>query len=326
MRISTIDIGTNTMLMLIADYDKMTSTILTVKDSQQIPRLGKGVDASKNISQESINKAIEILNEYKQVCTENDVQLMIPFATSFLRDANNKEEFIEKVKEQTDLTIEVLSGETEARWAFWGAVYELIQDENPDENVPKKTKHPIVTIDIGGGSTEITYSRSLPDNFNKQILMSQEIYGKSIDVGSVRIKERYMPTQPVFPDMIQDAEIFINKCFNEIKMDLANAELVGIAGTITTLGAISKGYDIFKSELINGLTLTLEEIDDIFDDLCDKENNAILKMGSYMEGRADIIVPGTLILRTFMKKYGFTKINVSTKGLRYGIFLREAAV
>jgi exopolyphosphatase/guanosine-5'-triphosphate,3'-diphosphate pyrophosphatase len=326
MRISVIDIGTNTLLMLIADYDKMTSSILTLKDIQNIPRIGKGVDANKNIPQESIDKAITILNEYKQVCTNNDVQMILPVATSFLRDANNKVEFIEKVKSGTGLDIEILSGETEARWAFWGAVYEMIQDDNPDENVPRKTKHPVVTIDIGGGSTEISCSDSLPNNFNRQILMSRNIVGKSFDVGSVRIRERYMSRQPADVELIQSAELFINNCFNDLNINLQNAELVGVAGTITTLGAISQGNDIFNAELINGLYLSIEEIDMIYDNLIDKKIEAILKIGNYMEGRADIIVPGILILRTFMKKFGFRRIRVSTKGLRYGIFLRETAV
>lgn len=326
MRIATIDIGTNTMLMLIADFDKMSSTILTIKDILKIPRLGKGVDSAKHISKDSIEKAITILNEYKQICLENDVQLIVPFATSFLRDAQNKIVFIDKVRESTGLEIEILSGETEARWAFWGSVYELMQDENPDENAPRPVKHPVVTLDIGGGSTEITYSDFLPDNFNRQILIEKKITGQSVDIGSVRIKERYLTSQPVFEDTINDAEVYINNSLNNVSLNLSNIELVGAAGTITTLAAISKGHNIFKSELVNGLYLSIEEIDDIFERLRGMELNNMLKLGDYMDGRADVLVSGTLILKTFMKKFGFNKIRVSAKGLRYGIFLRESAV
>ena len=326
MRISTIDIGTNTMLMLIADYDIMSSTVKTIKDSLQIPRLGKGVDENKHISQESTDKAIKILNEYKKVCSEFDVQRIVPFATSFLRDVENKYEFIEQIKKVTGLDIEILSGKNEARWTFWGGVYELIQDENPDGNVPKKTKHPVVTIDIGGGSTEVTCSDELPDNFVRETLIKQNIYGKSIDIGSVRVKERFFKSEQINDEDTARAETFINNSFNDLDLNLNNAELVGVAGTITTLACISKGFNEFKSELINGLVLSKEEISDLFDKLCSMNIDKILTLGDFMKGREDIIIPGTLILKTFMNKLGFDKIQVSTKGLRYGIFLREAAV
>lgn len=326
MRISTIDIGTNTMLMLIADYDIMSSTVKTLKDSLQIPRLGKGVDENKHISQESTDKAIKILNEYKKVCSEFDVQRIVPFATSFLRDAENKYEFIEQIKKVTGLDIEILSGKNEARWTFWGGVYELIQDENPDGNVPKKTKHPVVTIDIGGGSTEVTCSDELPDNFVRETLIKQNIYGKSIDIGSVRVKERFFKSEQINDEDTARAETFINNSFNDLDLNLNNAELVGVAGTITTLACISKGFNEFNSELINGLVLSKEEISDLFDKLCSMNIDKILTLGDFMKGREDIIIPGTLILKTFMNKLGFDKIQVSTKGLRYGIFLREAAV
>ncbi len=326
MRISTIDIGTNTMLMLIADYDIMSSTVKTIKDSLQIPRLGKGVDENKHISQESTDKAIKILNEYKKVCSEFDVQRIVPFATSFLRDVENKYEFIEQIKKVTGLDIEILSGKNEARWTFWGGVYELIQDENPDGNVPKKTKHPVVTIDIGGGSTEVTCSDELPDNFVRETLIKQNIYGKSIDIGSVRVKERFFKSEQINDEDTARAETFINNSFNDLDLNLNNAELVGVAGTITTLACISKGFNEFKSELINGLVLSKEEISDLFDKLCSMNIDKILTLGDFMKGREDIIIPGTLILKTFMNKLGFDEIQVSTKGLRYGIFLREAAV
>jgi exopolyphosphatase/guanosine-5'-triphosphate,3'-diphosphate pyrophosphatase len=312
--------------MLIGDYDKMASTILTVKDSVQIPRLGKGVDSNKKISQESIDKAINILNEYKSVCKEHDVQQIVPFATSFLRDAENKYEFLKKVKNATGLDIEILSGENEARWTFWGGVYELIQDDNPDENVEKKTKHPVITIDIGGGSTEVTGSNELPDNFTREVLFKQNISGKSIDVGSVRIKERFFSNGEVNDESVKKAEVFINNSFNYLDLNLNNAELTGVAGTITTLASIAKGFNVFNSELINGLVLSKEEISGIFEDLCSMSNEKILSLGEYMTGREDIIVQGTLILKTFMNKFGFKRIRVSTKGLRYGVFLRETAV
>ena len=161
---TTIDIGTNTILMLIGEYDRLTHTITTLLDTQRIPRLGKGVDANRNISDESIQKAVRILNEYKQISSEYGSNKINATATSFLRDANNQKEFIDKIKNETGIEIEILSGANEARWTFWGGVYEQLQTS--------KSNLQICTIDIGGGSTEITAGIDIPSSLDKKILFN----------------------------------------------------------------------------------------------------------------------------------------------------------
>jgi exopolyphosphatase/guanosine-5'-triphosphate,3'-diphosphate pyrophosphatase len=99
----------------VGEYNKSTSQILTIYDAQKIPRLGKGVDADRNISDESIGKAIEILNEYKKTSDRFGAKKIIATATSFLRDANNKEKFIYEIEKETGIKIEILSGGDEAR-------------------------------------------------------------------------------------------------------------------------------------------------------------------------------------------------------------------
>jgi exopolyphosphatase / guanosine-5'-triphosphate,3'-diphosphate pyrophosphatase len=314
MRKTVIDIGTNTMLMLIADYDETNLQIKTLDDIQRVPRLGKGVDSNRNILPESIEKAVNILSEYKKISNSNNSASITATATSFIRDSNNKNEFIEKIQTETGIRIEILSGPDEARWTFWGGVYDRLQNNSSDQ---------VTTIDIGGGSTEISTASGFPNNLNKTILLGHQIKGKSLDVGSVRLNEKFLNCHPPAFSHIAGAEMFINEHLDLFDYDVKGSNLIGVAGTITTLGAIKLDLNRFIAEKVDGLVLSIDDIERILNRLSTMKLEEIYSIGNYMEGRADIIIPGTLILKCFMNKFGFEKILVSTKGLRYGIFLRE---
>lgn len=314
MRVSVIDIGTNTMLMLIGDFDHPSSQILTRLDMQRIPRLGKGVDTNRNITDESVAKAVKILNEYKKLSKENLSNKITAVATSFIRDANNKYEFIEKIKKETGIDIEILSGEHEARWTFWGCAYDFLDDTKVS---------PAAVLDIGGGSTEITVTPALPVNITRETLNEQKIESVSLDIGSVRIKERFLRNQPPSKEDLLKSEKFIMDNLNKIKYDFSGASLIGGAGTVTTLAAIHKKLTEYDRDVVDKLILQLDDIKKMLHIFCKSTLDELFKLGKYMEGRADVIIPGTLILIYFMEKFGFDKIHVSAKGLRYGVFLRE---
>lgn len=323
MMLTSIDIGTNTILMLIADIDPLTNKITTLLDIQKIPRLGKGVDSKRNISSESIDKAVEILNELKNISYSYKSEKIVAAGTSFLRDANNKKEFISEVTSKTGIGIEILSGEEEAKWSFFGAVY----DESKIHN--SKTCQPtgglIITIDIGGGSTEIT-SANIVDEINiKDIITKTKVNSKSIDIGSVRIKEKFLIHQPPAEQELVKAEKYIDKYFNSLKINITkhNSILIGLAGTITTLGALKLNLKTFDKEKVNGLVLTYKDVDKLLQKFTTSPPHHLLSIGEYMVGRADVILPGTMILKCIMDRFGFSEIRVSTKGLRYGLLLRE---
>lgn len=307
---STIDIGTNTILMLIADYDEQTGSIKTILDIQRVPRLGKGVDSNRNILPESIQKAIDILEEYIDISEDHDSDKITATATSFIRDSHNKEEFLNAIRLNTGIEIEILSGEDEAKWTYTGGVYDKLGSNAR-----------LTTIDIGGGSTEITTSASPISTIND--LLTQQITGKSMNIGSVRINEKFLNAHPPAFDDIMNAEKFINEHLKEIDFEIAGTELIGVAGTVTTLGAIVLGLDKFEANKVDGLNITIAQIEDVLNKLIPMPIEELYGMGDYMTGRADIVIPGILILKCFMKKFGFGSVKVSTKGLRYGVFLRD---
>lgn len=314
MRKSVIDIGTNTILMLIAEFDTDTGTVKTILDEQRIPRLGKNVDENRNILPSSFEKAITILNEYKQLSKEYNSESITATATSFIRDANNKPEFIQEVKNKTGIEIEILSGDDEAKWTFRGGVYDKLK--NADNNLRTSL------IDIGGGSTEIITSE-INNSESLDKLFSNKITGKSLDIGAVRIKEKFMNSIPSSKAEIDAAKKNISETLEQINFGVANSNLIGVAGTVTTLGAMKLGLSEFSSNKVDGLVLSVEDIVSILNSISGRPLEELESMGDYMIGRADILIPGILILKCFMDKFNFREITVSTKGLRYGIFLRE---
>ncbi len=307
---STIDIGTNTILMLIAEYDEQTGNIKTILDIQRVPRLGKGVDSNRNILPESIHKANDILEEYNDISEDHDSDKITATATSFIRDSHNRDEFIAAVKLNTGIKIEILSGDDEAKWTYAGGVYDKL-----GSNLR------LTTIDIGGGSTEITTSASPIGTISD--LLNQRITGRSMNIGSVRLNEKYLNNHPPAFDDIMNAEKFINEHLKEIDFDIAGTELIGVAGTVTTLGAIVLGLDKFEANKVDGLNISIVEIESVLNRLIPMPIEELYGMGDYMTGRADIVIPGILILKCFMRKFGFDNVKVSTKGLRYGVFLRD---
>ena len=122
-----------------------------------------------------------------------------------------------------------------------------------------------------------------------------------------------------------EAERFINEHLEYLDFDINGTTLIGVAGTVTTLGAIKLGLPSFDAAKVDGLEVTIAEINEILGKLIPLPIEKLYEMGDYMTGRADIVIPGILILKCFMEKFGFDKVTISTKGLRYGVFLRDAA-
>lgn len=297
-RIAVIDIGTNTCILLVAE--KIDGKIIKLYESTEFPRLGEGVDESKEISFQALQRLIKTLKEFSNIARSYEADRIYAFATSALRDASNKKYIISQVASKTDITIKLIDGITEAKFGFYGALYDFEGAEETEQ---------FTVLDIGGGSTENSF-------INDALFLC-----KSIDVGSVRIKEKF------FKDGINDvtltnAKEFINNKFLEINfLNIEDKKLVGIAGTVTSLSALNQGLKVFDETNVHKSILSVNDVDILFNRLSRLTDEEILNLGSYMKGRNDIITSGALILLEFMKYFNFDEIIVSTKGVRYGVFL-----
>lgn len=300
MTVASIDIGTNTVLLLIARIDGRGGIDSLVYE-QRVPRLGKGVDASRNLHADAVGRTISALREYRTIVDLHRPDAVVVCATSAVRDAGNREEFVTRVRRETGFAVEILSGDAEALWTYRGAL----------SGVPGVEKATVV--DIGGGSTEITVG-------DREVIRERI----SLDMGSVRLTEKFFRHDPPTHLELESAiEAVQNEMCRAGKFDFAGSRLIGVAGTATSLGILDQGLRQFDIQALINYSLTLDRVDALYRSLRSMPAAEIRSLSSVMEGRADIMTAGALILREIMAHFTFPALVVSERGVRYGLALRE---
>ncbi|MFN3346122.1 MAG: Ppx/GppA family phosphatase [Chloroherpetonaceae bacterium] len=301
-RIATIDIGTNTALLLIADLDFASQMLHTIYNHQEIIRLGKGVDKDRRIHPDAIERLLNCLRFYRSLIEQHDAKLIRAVATSAVRDALNRDEILRLVRSQVGIEVELLSGDAEAELTFQGAIAGW-----------QNLLEPFLVIDIGGGSTELILGDS--HGIREKV---------SLDIGSVRLTERFFHAQPPSAESFAQAHSFLIDVFsNELSRFISGREsVIGVAGTIVTLAAQAQGLKKFENEKLHGYRLAYPSVESQLDFFKTHSIDEIIAAG-IESGRADVITAGTMILWTFMRIFGAKQITVSTQGLRYGVAMRE---
>lgn len=306
MRVAAIDIGTNTALLLIADIDEQ-GAIQPVAHEQRLPRLGKDVDHRKVISVSAFDRIGWILNEYKNTAKQYKADRIIAVGTSAVRDAGNREEFLSYLHSSTGLHVEVLAGGDEALWTYEGAITAF----------PGLQEEPVV-IDIGGGSTEISLRNPNSRNGDRQL------HRYSLQLGSVRLTERFLKHSPPVPAEIESARRMMLEEFSQVRNPgFQHYRLIGVAGTVTTLACLDQQLQEFDIEKVSGYTMTQENVARWAMKLSMMDTASIHDLSSTTEGRADILAAGALILHEFMSHFSCRTVTASERGLRYGLVLRE---
>jgi exopolyphosphatase / guanosine-5'-triphosphate,3'-diphosphate pyrophosphatase len=301
MRIASIDIGTNTFLLLVSEFDS-SGNLTVLRHEQRIPRIGKDVDKEGNIRKEAFKKSADILVEYRDISAKYNVDHIVATGTSAMRDAKNGADFISHIKSISGIEIEIIPGEEEAKWSYRGALSNFKVEDG---------KYSV--IDIGGGSTEIITGE-------KNNILSR----RSLNIGSVRLTERFFHHDPRIDDEINDFRIFVKDIFNKIIDEhLKNTKLIGVAGTVTTLAAIHQNLEYIDIEKISGYRMGYEVIQSLFNKLKKMSIEEIHNIRCIPSGREDVILAGNLILLEFMEHFQINEVIVSERGLRYGIAIRE---
>lgn len=308
MKKTAIDIGTNTVLLLVAE--KKQGDIRVIEEQQRVPRLGRDVDEQRNLPDEAIERVIDILKEYQNIIDRKYPEADSPVvtATSAVRDANNRDEFVGRVEDQTGLRVTILSGLEEAACTFLGA-----QSVLPD--VPRDQLK--IVLDIGGGSTEIALGKEA------------EIMDRySFDMGCVRFTERYLKDSPPTPGQINDCKKAIRNILAEYPYDLEDhIRLVGVSGTVTSLVYIDRALRTYDNDDINGCRLSADAIRDYISAFRSITPSELMsRYPVVMDGRSDIFLAGLLILEGVMDLYGFDSLIASTGGIRHGAVLLEGSL
>ncbi len=294
---ASIDLGTNTCLLLIGEWDpKERKVSRTIKDLSTVVRLGQGVDRNKRLAPEAMERTLNCLRKYAdEVKVKNlEPKSVICVATSQARDAENGADFFQKIEKETGFRFQTISGDQEAKWTFEGG---LLPQMDPTRSA---------VIDIGGGSTEF---------------MSQK-GGLSLDMGSVRFTERYLKSDPVTDEEFWACRDAVEEMLQKAKAwrdsNPSEMQLVGVAGTATTLAAWHLELTQFNAEKINEVTLTRGDLHRMVEELKWRSVEERKQLTGIEEGRADVLLAGALILWRSMEVLKFPTLQISTRGLRYG--------
>ncbi len=295
MIIASIDIGTNTVILLIAEVHGRN--IIPLYNEQRIPRIGKGLIPGKPIGIEKRRILMEILSDYKKKIDEFHCVKNIVVATNAFRISKNGNKIAQEIREKFNMDVRIVPGEVEAMLSFMGAV-------SGHDNKKK-----FLVIDIGGGSTELIFGDG-----------NQIYFKKSFHVGVVSLTEKYLKHDPPAPDEIEKLRAGLHNSLSEISKEKFTPEAaIAIAGTPTTLACIQKGLSEFDEEAIEGSFLKLSDLEKLITELSVLKKNKILSLyESVVKGREDVLLAGTIILFEIMNLTKLDKVMVSTKGIRYG--------
>jgi exopolyphosphatase/guanosine-5'-triphosphate,3'-diphosphate pyrophosphatase len=304
MIIASIDIGTNTVLLLIAEVDENSFEISPLLNEYRMPRIGRGLKLNKNIVVDRMEKLFDVLSEYQSIISKYNVDDVLVTATNALRIAANSTEIVERIKKQLSWNVNIISGKTEAEFAFLGAVPVSIKNKSN------------LVIDIGGGSTELILGKE--NNIQ---------YRKSFQIGSVSATENYLKHSPPIDKELSELEFDLQTIFAKIKNNLAPDLTYSIAGTPTTLFCMVNGIKKYDDSIVEGGILKYEDIDRIIQDLKILIPEEIKnRYGKIMRGREDIILGGSIILLNIMCLLNLSEVIVSSRGIRYGAivsFIKE---
>ena len=300
MNIASIDIGSNTVLLLIANIEN--GKIKTVLNYYKTPRLSKGLLPGQPINKSKINSLLSILYEYKKETIKYNCSNVFVTATNAFRIASNSEEIINKIKNELNLDIKIIKGNDEAHLSFLGASLTL-----PDI----KDK---VVIDIGGGSTEVIFGN------NKMLY-----FRNSFQTGVVSLTEKFLQNFPFTQNDFNNVNNFLSDIFDNLlnKNIPPKQTTIVVAGTPTTLSCIHQNLKHYDEEKVEGSVLSLDDIITILEKMKKLTPKEIkTEFGEVVAGREDIILAGTLILVHLMEVLNLDRIYVSEKGLRYGIIVK----
>ncbi len=315
-----IDLGTLTCRLLIATVTADGALTERYSD-RRVLRLGEGFALHRRLSQAAITRVIAALRDWRRELEAFGVERDSAVATSAVREASNREEFLQRARLEAGFEVEVLTGEEEARRTMLGI----------RSGLPTRLGT-VLGLDIGGGSTEFILHRSegsARDASQVHSRVYSRVYSRvfSMDVGVVRLTEELFAHDPPGPEELGAARDSIQAGADQAKRHLGErgeVTLVGTAGTVTTLAAMAQGLPEYDSARIHNYVLSLSTICELEDALVRRSTVQRRGMPGLEPGREDVILAGTLILRGIMEAFGLSTCLVSDLGLREGIVLHLA--
>lgn len=292
---AVIDIGTNTCRLFVAEVKENQIKIPYIKEVE-IVTLGEDVNKTKKLKESAIERTLECLRNYKKICDSMGVTEIVAKATSATRDAENREEFITRVYNETAIKIECISGKDEGTYTFSGATTDI--------------KGELVLLDIGGGSTEVIYGNE-----------NEIKYIKSFNIGAVRIREKYFENDD-FITNYNEAKSWVLNIINELEF-LKEKEftLIAVAGTATTQVSVKEKMEFYNAQTVHKYILNTEDIEENIKLFTGCDLNERKEIVGLHPKRAEVIIGGTYILDIIMKYLNKNQVVVSENDILDGIMI-----
>lgn len=301
---AVIDIGTNSVKLLVADV--VDGDVIPLLEKSEQTRLGAGFYDTHRLRADAIAATAEAVTGFVDRARQFNAASIHIIATSAARDATNARELIDAVKTASGLPVRVISGDQEADWAFCGVA---TQRELHDA--------PLLVMDIGGGSTEFVLGAR-----------AQRKTGKSFQLGSVRLLEKFAPSDPPTDEQRERCLTWLRDFFRTEVSTFLNEHLAGspallitTGGTGTILGRIKHGLSNYDRAVIEGSTISTPELAAMARRLWSLPLEERKKIPGVPASRADVIIMGAAILEAAAEALGFKEVHVSTRGLRFGALL-----
>jgi len=279
--VAAVDCGTNSVRLLISRVAS-DGRLVEVDRRLHITRLGQGVDATGVFHPEALARTLAAMADFGEQLDDLGVTRRRVVATSAARDAANSAEFFAGVRARLGVDAEIISGAEEARLSYGGAVAAL-----------PTLAQPVLVMDIGGGSTELVLGH---DGVLQHAI--------SLNVGSVRVRERFLHSDPPTADEVVSAAAYINNLLNDSGIDFAAvASWVGVGGTVTSLSALVQGMTHYDRDAVHGSTLSRAELFAFTTELLESPVEKVAAYPTMAPQRADVICAGGLVCQLVGERF-----------------------
>ncbi len=300
-RFAVLDQGTNSTRLLVAEPTEAGGFVDLARDLV-ITRLGQGVDETGRIADDAIARTLDVVDRFSRRARALHATPIRMTATAAVRDASNRDAFADAVRQRTGSPLDVVTGEREAALSFVGATRGLEADP------------PFLVIDIGGGSTEFVIGEDTPSD------------AISVQIGSVRLTERHVRHDPPAEDEIDAIRADVHDRLEQVRraVPLAGARtIVAVAGTATTVQAISLGLEAYDPERLHRSVLTTDAATAVASRLAGMTTGERAALAVMAPGRADVIATGATILATILRALGAEHALVSETDILDGLAYAE---
>lgn len=296
-RVAIIDIGTNSIKFFVGERNE-DGTIQTILDKNDIAQLGEGLRETGLINPEALERNAQSVAAFAKEALENGAEKIVSVGTMALRTAKNSADFVARVKELCGVEVQIIPGEEEARLSYLAVLSGLPLEEGGE----------LVIFDTGGGSTEFIFGEgtTLKNRF-------------SVNLGALIITENFFADDPVKEGSVDAAVAYIDEEFAKAGVVGKPIQVVGMGGTVTSMGAVKHKMVKYNPDIIQGSTLTKEDVQEQVDTYAARTVEQRRELPGLQPKRAGTILAGACILKDILARLDAPQLTISDRGLRHGL-------